>query len=340
MKAVRLISPGQPLELRDVPVVEPGPVDVVVRVTAAGICRSDVHYRRGWPQAGPLPLTLGHEVAGEVAAAGRAVTNVAEGDRVVVHYQVACGDCSYCRLGSEQFCVVGTMLGKDRDGGYAEFVTVPARNVFSLPALVPAAHGAVMMCSSATVFHALRKARLAGGEVVAIIGVGGLGASAIQIARAFGAARVYAVDINPAKLELAERLGAVPVDGRNHPERVLAAAGGVDVALELVGLEQTTRTAIDALRPFGRAVAVGLTHDAVGVQTYRDLVVREAEFIGSADHLASELPDVIGLASVGKLDLSEIVTAEVALDATAINEAMDLLEAFGDSVRTVIVPED
>lgn len=337
MRAVRLVEPGKRLEAREVDPGLPGAFDAVVAVRAAGICRSDVHYRSGWPVAGPLPLTLGHEIAGAVHAVGDGVTSVAPGDRVVVHYQVACGDCEYCRRGSEQFCPAGAMLGKDRDGGYAEFVTVPARNLFSLPDSVPMTHGAVMMCSSATVYHALRKARLRSGEAVAVIGVGGLGASAVQLARAFGAAAVFAVDINREKLTLAEGYGAIAVDGNGDAAATILAQGGVDVSLELIGLESTTRTAIDVLRPFGRAVAVGLTHDPVPVRTYRDLVVREAELIGSADHLASEIPDLLRLAAEGSLDLTAVVTNEVELDADAVNAAMDEVEQFGASVRTVIV---
>jgi len=109
---------------------------------------------------------------------------------------VTCGDCIYCSLGSEQFCTSGQMLGKNRDGGYAEAISVPARNAFSLPDEIPFEHGAIMVCSSATSFHALRKGRLEAGETVAVFGVGGLGMSAVQLARAFGALDVYAVDIN------------------------------------------------------------------------------------------------------------------------------------------------
>ncbi|MDX1450223.1 MAG: zinc-binding dehydrogenase, partial [Acidimicrobiia bacterium] len=280
----------------------------------------------------------GHEIAGVVHTLGPDVAGWAPGDRVALHYLVACGDCAYCRRGSEQFCTTGAMLGKDRDGGYAEYVTVPARNLFALPDAVSDAHGAVMMCSSATVYHALRKARMAPGETVAVFGIGGLGASAVQIATAFGAGRVFAVDINPVTLEWAARLGAEPIDGRSDPAAAINAAGGADIALELVGTPGTTRAAVEVLRPFGRAVAVGLTHDPVPLQVYRDLIVREGEFIGSADHLASELPDLLRLAAEGRLDLSDIVTATVPLEADAVNDAMDRLENFGGDVRTVITP--
>ena len=140
------------------------------------------------------------------------MADVTVGDRVCLHYLVTCGDCHYCRTGNEQFCIQGKMLGKHCDGGYAEYVAVPARNAVPLAGEVSFEQGAVLMCSASTSFHALRKGRLRPGETAAIFGVGGLGMSAIQLARAFGALEVYAVDINEAKLKLAEGFGATPVD--------------------------------------------------------------------------------------------------------------------------------
>ncbi len=339
MRAVRLVAPGRPLELHEVPVPAAGPRDVVVDVAAAGICRSDVHYRSGDPPAEPLPLTLGHEVAGVVSAIGAEVQAVALGDRVCLHYQVSCGDCRYCVSGSEQFCVAGAMLGKSRDGGYAEQIVIPARNVFPVPDGVSLEHAAVMMCSSATSLHALRKASLRPGETVAVFGVGGLGSSAVQIAVALGAGDVYAVDINPTKLELAAGFGAIPVDARTQdPVAAIRAAGGADVALELIGLPATLRQAVECLAVFGRAVAVGLNTGAVPVYPYAELIVREAVLMGAADHLAQELPLLLDLARRGALDLSLVVTERVPLEAGPVNAAMDRLEEYGDSVRTVIVP--
>ncbi len=339
MRAVQLVAAGRPLEEHDVGLADPGPGELRVRVGAAGICRSDVHYRAGEPQAGPLPLTLGHEIAGVVDAAGPGASQEVVGTRVAIHYQVSCGECAYCERGSEQFCVSGAMLGKDRDGGYAEYVTVPARNAFPLPDDVDIEHAAVMMCSSATSLHALRKARLVRGETVAVFGVGGLGQSAVQLARAFEAGKVLAVDINPAKLELAARFGAEPVDARaTDPVEAIRAAGGADVALELTGLPEPMRQAIESLAVFGRAVAVGLNQGPVPLFPYRELITREAEIMGAADHLASEIPLLLAFAASGRLDLSDVVTHRVPLEAGPINQAMDRLEEFGDSVRTVIVP--
>src|SRR5262252_10341391 len=212
MKAVRLANTGNPLENQDIPIPEIGPSDVLIRVAAAGICHSDAHYRDGISKIDRLPLTLGHEVAGRVEEVGTYVTHISEGDRVCVHYLVHCGNCGFCVRGLEQFCRSGQMIGKHRDGGYAEFIKVPAANAFLLPDEIPFEVGAIMMCSSATALHALNKARLKPGESLAIFGFGGLGFSALQLARALGCRQIYVVEINPAKLASAKMLGAVPID--------------------------------------------------------------------------------------------------------------------------------
>jgi 2-desacetyl-2-hydroxyethyl bacteriochlorophyllide A dehydrogenase len=341
MKAVRLIAVGSLLEQQqiDVPVV--GPCHVLIRVRAAGICHSDAHYRAGLSPVKVLPLTLGHEIAGVVETIGADIRNFKPGDRVCVHYLVTCGNCAFCLAGNEQFCPSAEMIGKHRDGGYAEFITVPERSVFRLPEEISFEQGAIMMCSSATSLHALKKARLRAGESVAIFGIGGLGVSAIQLARHLGAATVFAVDINPRKLEIAERFEAIAVDASiGDPVeqlREITNGRGVDVALELVGLPLTLRQAVQSLATLGRAALVGLTREPFEIAPYRELLNKEAEIIGVSDHLASEIPALIELARTGKLDLSRGIIRTVPLDAQAINDALDRLEKFGDDVRAVIV---
>ncbi len=342
MKAVQLIEIKRPLQMREVDVPALGAKDVLARVKAAGICHSDAHYRAGVSPVGFLPITLGHEVAGIVKEVGPQATNVQVGDRVGVHYMVTCGECHYCGIGSEQFCVKGQMVGKHRDGGYAEYIVVPARSIVPLPDEIPFECAAIMMCSSATSFHALRKSRLRPGERVAIFGVGGLGMSAVQLARAFGALDVYAVDINSDKLRLAEEYGAIPVNATQSDPvtEILRLTGGkgVDVSLELVGLPQTNRQAVQSLAVFGRAVLVGLSDQLMEVDPYREILGKEAEIIGASDHLASEFPLLLEFARRGLLDLSKAITRTIPLDADAVNTALDGLDQFGGEVRTVIVP--
>ncbi len=341
MKALRLTETGKPLrmETRDVPAI--GEDDVLIRVRAAGICHSDAHYRSGTSPA-VLPVTPGHEVAGVVEAAGSRVTGLKAGDRVGVHYMVTCGLCLYCIMGREQFCIRGRMIGKHIDGGYAEYLAVPARSVVPLPDEVGFEQGAIMMCSSITSLHALRKSRLQAGERIAIFGIGGLGVSAVQLARAFGALEVYAVDIRPSKLELASRLGAVPIDASasDPVEEIRQRTGGrgVDVAVELIGLPGVSRQAVQSVAIFGRVVLVGLSDRLLEIDPYREVLGKEVEIIGASDHLMSEFPLLMEYARRGSLDLTGAVSRTVPLDADAVNAALDALDGFGEDVRTVIVP--
>jgi propanol-preferring alcohol dehydrogenase len=342
VKAVRIVETGKPLEMQEIDPPPLGSRDVRVRIRAAGICRSDVHYRAGVSPTGPLPLTPGHEVAGEVEETGPDVEGLKKGDRVCIHYLVTCGRCIHCFRGTEQFCVRGRMIGKHRDGGYAESIVVPDRSVFPLPDEVSFEHGAVLMCSAVTSLHAVEKSRLRPGESAAVFGVGGLGISAVQLCRAYGADPVLAVDVKPKKLAIAERYGAVPVDASKEDpvEAVRKATGGrgVDAAFELIGLPLTLRQAVRSLALFGRMLAVGITDKTFEVASYEELILKEAEIIGVSDHLASEIPPLLEWVRKGRLDLSEVVTDTVDLDADAINGVMDRLEAFGEDVRVVIRP--
>jgi 2-desacetyl-2-hydroxyethyl bacteriochlorophyllide A dehydrogenase len=342
MKAVRLIKTGKPLEAQEIPIPEVGADDVLVRVKAAGICHSDAHYRAGISPVHPLPLTLGHEVAGVIDKVGSNIRNFAPGDRVCLHYLVTCGSCEYCHQGSEQFCTSGSMIGKYRDGGYAEYIIIPERSVFKLPDEIPFEQGAILMCSAATSFHALRKVRLKSGESVAVYGVGGLGMSAVQLARALGALEVFAVDISPDKLALAETYGAVPINAKNtDPVAAIknhSNSKGVDVALELIGLPVTMGQAIQSVAVFGRVGMVGLSDQKITVDPYNQLLMREAEIIGVADHLAQELPILIEYVRRGNLDLSKVISETIPLDADLINQTLDQLDTYSHKGRVVINP--
>jgi D-arabinose 1-dehydrogenase-like Zn-dependent alcohol dehydrogenase len=342
MKAVRMVEIGKPLENFELPEPSVGPNDVLVAVKAAGICHSDAHYRSGVSPVDPLPLTLGHEVSGVVEEIGARVRSFETGERVCLHYMVTCGVCEWCNKGSEQFCVRGKMIGKYRDGGFAEYIQVPERSVFRLPEEIGFDHGAVLMCSSATALHALKVAGLKPGESVAVFGVGGLGISAIQLAHGYGASQVYAVDLLPVKLDLAEKLGAFPVnpaDGDPASQIMELTNGrGVDVSLELVGLPVTMDQAFRSLGIKGRAAIAGLTDQKFEIEPYRYLLNREAQIIGVSDHLAQEIPELIYWVQKGVLDLSHAVTARIPLDEEPINAELDRLDRFGEGIRTVVEP--
>ena len=246
------------------------------------------------------------------------------------------------KRGHEQFCAKGQMIGKHRDGGYAEFIKVPGRSVFVLPDEIPFEHGAIMMCSSATALHALNKARLRSGDSVAIFGFGGLGFSALQLARGFGCREIYVVDINPAKLASIAAAGGIAIDAiaSDPVEQIREATGGkgVDVSIELVGSATTMGQAVRCLGIFGRAALVGLTAEAMSVLPYTEIINKEAEIIGVSDHLATELSSLMQLACSGKLCFPQETLRFVDLDAAQINASLDAVENSADHTRTVIVP--
>ncbi|MEW6403509.1 MAG: zinc-binding dehydrogenase [Chloroflexota bacterium] len=342
MKAVRMTGPGEALQLQEVPLPEMGEKDVLVRVRAAGICHSDAHYREGRSRMGMLPITLGHEVAGIVEEIGAQVTNVKVGDRVALHYNITCSACYQCSTGNDQFCSSVQMIGHHVDGGYAEYISIPARNAIPLPEEIPFEAGATLMCASATALHSLRKSRLKAGETAAIFGIGGLGLSGIQLAKALGAVQVFAVDIKDDKLELASEYGATPIHAGRcdavEEIRRLTRGKGVDVGIEMIGLPQTMKQTVQSLGVLGRAVIVGLSQLPLEVHPYQTLIGYEAEVIGSNDHLLSELPLLMDFARRGILDTSRVVSQTIPLDAGKINQRLDELEKFTSDIRVVIVP--
>jgi len=233
-------------------------------------------------------------------------------------------------------------VGHHRPGGWAELIVVPERNAVPLPAGIPFPHAAVLMCSSATALHALRRGRVSGGDRVAVFGAGGLGMSAVQLARALGASDVFAVDLDPHKLEMAKRFGAIPIDARNGDPvaaiRERTQGRGVDVALELIGLPITMEQALRVLAIQGRAVVAGLADKPMTVDSYRELLGPEAELLGANDHLLQELPLLLDLAERGALDLGPVVERSVPLEAAAVNGVLDALDRFAAPTRTVIEP--
>jgi D-arabinose 1-dehydrogenase-like Zn-dependent alcohol dehydrogenase len=234
------------------------------------------------------------------------------------------------------------MIGKYRPGGYAEYICIPARSVFKLPEEIPFEQAAILMCSSATSFHALRKAKIKAGDSVAVFGVGGLGMSAVQLAYAMGALQVFGVDLNPDKLALAEEYGAIPIHASqiDAVEEIKRQTGGkgVDVALELIGLPVTMRQAIESVGVLGRIVLVGLNAKTIEINPYIELLSKEAQIIGVSDHLASEIPTLIEFVRFGKLDVSKVISDTIPLDADIINATFDQLDTYTHSGRVVIIP--
>jgi propanol-preferring alcohol dehydrogenase len=334
-----LFHHGKPLVDTSLPDPVPGPGEIAIEIRAAGICHSDAHYRAEFGRAA-LPITLGHEIAGLVTAIGDDVANAYPGDRVAVHYFVSCGRCGQCKRYGEQFCVSGEMIGKERDGGFAEKIVVPASNAIPIPEELSFSQAAVMMCSTATAYHALRLADLGGDDSLAIIGFGGLGASAVQLAGVFGAREIYAIDLIREKLELAETFGAEPIQAARGGFRdaLLAATNGrgVDVALDFTGNASATLDALRSLAPGGRLMLVAINIRSLTFDGYADLLGRERRIIGCSDHTRGELFELMDFARRGDIDLSRVVTRTVPLEAAAVNEVLDELQAGTTHLRTVI----
>jgi len=338
MKAAQLVEIGKDLEIRDVPKPEIRKNEVLVKVKAAGICRSDLHYKNGTSLVGKLPITLGHEVSGIVEEMGRGCSKFKKGDRVCIHYLITCGDCYFCNTGSEQFCQKGKMIGKHVNGGFAEYIRVPERNLFPLPPEISFEEGAVMMCSSATAFHAMSKVGSIIGKEVAIFGIGGLGASAVQLAQIFGARTVYAVDVDESKLELAKIYNAIPINAKKEdPVQKIKELtdGGANISFEFIGLPLTVKQALDCLCVHGKMVHVGICNTQVSLNPYHDILLKEAEIIGCADHLRQELPVLINLAQTRRFDVSKLITEKIPF--WKINEGIKQLETNkGSPIRIVV----
>ncbi|HEV7487865.1 MAG TPA: zinc-binding dehydrogenase [Thermoanaerobaculia bacterium] len=306
MHAVRLTALQSPLIDDEIDDVIAGPGETVVDIRAAGICHSDAHYRAGGGTVA-LPLTLGHEIAGVIAGTDR---------RVALHY-----------LHDD-----GRMLGKEVDGGYAERIVVPTANLVPIPEGVPFDAAAVMMCSTATAYHALRLASLRAGESVAIIGFGGLGASAAQLAKVMGADKVFAVDRVPDKLDLARSFGAIPT--------AVEELRDIDIALDFAGHPPTTLGALRSLRRGGRIMIVAINLRELAIDPYRDVLANERHIIGVSDHTRDELVELLAMAAHGQLDMSRVITRRVPMDAAAINAVLDDLDAGTTHLRTVIERRD
>ena len=342
MRAAIWEGVGRPLKVEEVPVPSPRAGEVLVRVRACGVCHTDLHVIKG-EVAFPAPAVLGHEISGEVAALGAGVGSLEVGRSVVSSFIMPCGECHYCVRGREDLCEKffaynrlrgvlydgetrlrredGSPLYMYSMGGLAEYAVVPATDVFPLPSGLGWAEAAILGCAFFTAYGAVQNgAGLKGGEAVAVVAVGGVGLSIVQLARAFGAYPVVAVDIRPEKLEKALRLGAThAVDARANPvEEVRALTGGrgVDVAFEALGHPETFRLAFELLKDGGRAVMVGIAPAGVSAPLeITRLVRRGLQVRGSyGARPRSDLPDLLRLVTGGVVQPGEVVTRRFRLE--------------------------
>ncbi len=326
-RAARFHKVGEPLKLEDIPKPEIGGSDVLLRVRAAGICHSDIHVIDGIIAANP-PVTLGHEIAGEVEDLGEDVHGFKKGDKALVHFLSPCGDCQHCIEGRTMQCenlFSRPGYGFSVDGGYAEYCRVAAERLIPLPADLPLDFAATLGCAGITAYHAVRSIGGAGlAENIAVYGAGGVGMYALQIARLAGA-RVIAIGRRQEKLKMAESLGAdyvIDAAKENIRQEVKKATNGkgVDLVLDFVVSDESVKNSTGFLASGGRIVLVGVSNRPLTLNP-QVFVLREFSLAGSLVGSKSELADLVELARSGRL--RSIVTKKFTLD--QINPALDEL---------------
>jgi Zn-dependent alcohol dehydrogenase len=363
MHAAVLRAAGAPLELVTADLAPPRAGEVLVRIAATGVCRSDLHVLDGRiPE--PFPLVPGHEASATVAETGPGCVRLREGDNVVLTIVPSCGACAACSRGRRTFCEMAARMaatGTLADGtsrlslegqplhhfnsvsSFAEYAVVPESAAVAIPADVPLVPAALIGCAVLTGFGAVTNvARVAAGARVAVFGCGGVGLSAVQAARLARAAAVVAVDVQPHRLAIARRLGAtatvVAADGHPVADAVReAAGGGIDHAIEAIGSESAIREAWSALDPGGQVVVAGILPKGreIALDAWRflsDVGIR-GTYLGSAD-VHADVPRLVELYQRGELALDELVTDRIRLE--QLPGAFARMRA-GAGVRTVVV---
>lgn len=338
VRAAVLPAIGAPLEITEIDLPDPGPGQVRVRLAAAGVCHSDLSLSDGTMRV-PVPAVLGHEGAGTVVSVGEGVTHVSPGDGVVLNWAPSCGSCHACSLGEVWLCAnaltgAGNVYAHRASDGtdlypglnvaaFAEETVVAAGCVLPAPAGVPLTDAALLGCAVLTGYGAVHhSARVQPGETVAVFGAGGVGLAALQAARIAGASRVIAVDVSPAKEELARTAGATEyvVTSENTAREIRALTGkqGVDVAVECVGRAVTIRTAWESTRRGGRTTVVGIggkdqqvTFNALEIFHWGRTL--SGCVYGNSDP-ARDLPVLADHIRGGRLDLGVLVTDRISLD--------------------------
>ena len=323
-------APG--MEMREVPVPEIGPTDVLIAVETASVCGTDLHIYHWdeWAQRRiKPPYTPGHEFSGTVAAVGTAVQGVAVGDFVSAEMHVACGHCLQCRSGQAHVCRFVKILGVDADGAFAEFVRVPSSNVWKLDAAIPREWGSLFDPFGNAV-HTVLSGAIAG-QTVAVMGCGPIGLFAIAVAKACGAAAVFAMEPNATRRALATTMGAdVTLDSRagDVEEQVKAATGGngVDVLLEMSGHPAAIRQGFGLLRMGGRASLLGIPARAVEMDLADAVIFKGATVHGiNGRKMYETWYQAEALLKGGKIDLGPVITHRLPLE--RFDEAMGLLES-------------
>jgi len=313
------------LEIREFPDPVPGPGEVLVKMGASGICGSDLHPYRG---AQPRTNISGHEPCGSVAQLGPGVTTAKVGDRAIIHHYSGCGTCKYCRIGYYQLCVEGhKTYGLGNHGGNADYILVPAACLVHLPDELSYADGAAIACGTGTAYMAVKKLDVSGRDTLAIYGQGPVGLSATLLAKAMGA-RIIAIDVSDARLELARGLGADALINPTREDpiaavRALTHGEGADATLDCTGNATARAQTVRSARVFGRACFVG-EGGTVSLEPSPDIIHRHLTLYGSWTFPTVGLEECARFVIDRQVPLSKLITHRFRLEQA--EEAMQIFD--------------
>lgn len=327
------------LEIRDVEDVAPKPDEVKLKVAACGICGSELESVKNHSPRRPPPLVMGHEFCGEIAELGSAVTGWTKGARVVSNSLVPCGKCVRCERGDTHLCASRQIFGMHRPGAFAEYVNVPARCLIPWPENLPA-EAAALAEPMANGIHVVRVSKHLPAATALVIGAGPIGLFCQQALQVLRGAKVYVADLSPERLAVAKKLGAVRVINPREEDVtkiIMEATGGegVDLSVDAVGGAITKKTSLDAIRPGGATVWIGLHENAVTLDTY-NITLPEKQVLGTYAASIEELQQALDLMAAGKVDaLTWVKRFSLEDGVTAFRR---MLAAKGDDIKAVVCP--
>jgi threonine 3-dehydrogenase len=333
-------APGA--EIREVKIPDYGPSDVLVKVKVASICGTDLHIYNWdrWAQKRIRPpLIPGHEFCGEVAAYGKEVTSVKEGDFVSAEMHVACGKCVQCRTGEAHICQDVKIIGVDSDGAFAEYVVIPEANIWRLDPAIPQEYASILDPLGNAV-HSVLAGEIAA-KTVAVTGCGPIGLFSIAVARAVGAAQVFAIEVNEHRRRLAKEMKAdFVLDPSQQDVRAIVKkqtdALGVDVVLEMAGHPDAIRTAFDIVRSGGRISLLGLTSKPVSLNFSEDIIFKGISVHGiNGRRMYQTWYQMTALLKNGKLDLHPVITDR--MEMKDFSKAMERLKT-GEASKILVYP--
>jgi len=325
MRAVAVTQYGGKLTIINAPIPKPGPNDVLVHVRASGLCSTDIHLLAGRQPLGILPRILGHETAGDIVELGSNVGDWQLNDRVTVGIDKTCGVCRFCMSGNTQLCMHKKRLGFEIDGGHCEYIGVPATNLVHISDNISYEQAAILPDAVACTYHSIiGQGKLALGQIIVILGVGGLGIHGVQIAVRAGA-KVIATSRRPERLKIAEKYGAIPVNTKTQSleavVKELTGGEGVDVIMDNIGNNESIAQGIKILRPGGKFLVVAYLDDTFQIPSI-PLFSQELEFIGCRGSTRKDLVDVVHGVEEGIIE--PVIGAY--FDLEEIDKAVDCLE--------------